>query len=701
MPCIWFALFLLFTLPVLGATISPWLFVLNQCSIIWSSSGQQLSGGVIFDYLQRWVFRDNLFVLFQSGAKSQILSFDYNLRWRTSTRFSECFILIHDFSHWRHTQQELTIAYGASYLSIFSVNLNIFIAPNDPASKYLMLVRAMEKIVTLPFAGPSLLLFPDFSNLAVMSATSKSSSYFPLPTSINVVSGDSKPLELILKLWRSTHRNLHKFTLAASGYKHYSSACGFGGYLDDKTETDPISCIMHLIAFYYNATLKPSRLGPLVISTNIIISDEVLNPIFRNDYFAVSESWHTIFSAPTLQPWPFGFIIISDPVENDLSAMTQPFHGKVWLVLVLFIIIIMPLAMVILTMETGCLPPMKNSLIKSYRQWIFSSATSLLDQNWEQSSRKLRHNPTAHILWTLWSFAALILMNAYDGELYSFLASKAAPSTPNNLEELSVSTYPKITFTAGGRVFPNGSLEKLSIFKYRLQASFDSSHGALQKVYRKLYDDIKFYSKPTMQPQFETHEILENMFSPSNTNESYYYPATFAMIDQTTTSLDIIQPLIEVAVGKTVLKRILIDHFSSHLAWVIKNFFLLSQIESIVWTVNENGLRNWWNNRVVRYRMLEAAKTLQKNLYEKGDTSTIPATYNIASFLLNSDEKNRKRDAKEDREPKPIPLSLIKTVVLLCAILYLGGIVSFVGEGIYRPIFKQKLFSLAKHSRYK
>lgn len=458
---------------------------------------------------------------------------------------------------------------------------------------------------------------------------------------------------LILLQWKFLHSNLFGYSVLTFGPR------GAQSLRNKCSGAQPGSsgpCTRHFLQTSFNMTLANSKSGSL--QENDVLSSAILNEAFMNFTKTIG---NRRFATPNpgidIQMFSLLIVVRRNNHQNDLQAVAQPFDQYVWQS-IFFVLLITPLAQSLISKVN------KSSVKLNYLTWTFLHFSSLAGQC-HDSVRKYFTSHQSLALWIIWNFVGLIISNAFDGKLYSYLASDRQITTPDSLEQLANSlSYPVITVGTIINFRDNGTREP----KSRLANLFQTT-GTAYKVpsyYQKLSKRIRFFTF------YQKHilELLIEVFTHVHQKRSGKVRA-FAFADETK-NVDLFYSCFDLSDTWKVVKKREIPNFSSFQGWVVRKFFLQRLFEFVLWQTLESGLKHFWNRNNGRKVQKGIIQALQSD--HVAINAKINRQYNPIGYV-NQDLKHVKRKDKVD--PTPLSLDQIDDLLIFCnGMLAVAGIIA-------------------------
>ncbi|CAL8125186.1 unnamed protein product [Orchesella dallaii] len=465
----------------------------------------------------------------------------------------------------------------------------------------------------------------------------------------------------IEKRWKYVHHNLNGVEVIRGG-AILSRTCKIS--IISNSHGPSVVCRHEIFEKLLNVTLtySPSlALGNVDIVAGVSLRADLIAGLKR---MRTRRAYSRLgIPVPGITNIGYAFIIITR--ENDalksLSAVTKPFQLNTWIAIIVSLLLI-PVTLMI---STASLSQFRKSIsIKNYWEWIFLSFASLLDQC-SESMNRLFTSPQASGLWLLWNFYSLIIMNAYDGELFSYLASKLHVETPDTLKEIAYSSYNVVSIgTFVGLI--NGTRIDYSKLDYFLQP--ENVVASLPKYYKEISRKLHFISirKHTTEQQID--KILQL---------SFQQPHGLALVD-TESDIKMYNPILDLATKTRVIKRKRIDNFLEYDIWLLRKYGLTGLLQNVLWNTVESGLHDYWEKNSLLgaqlagiRRKIQLQKRKARNISLAANNQNVVATFklshNIIGYLLQSLKEGTvvSDDENGTTQATPISLGLMESVLKL------------------------------------
>ncbi|CAL8125192.1 unnamed protein product [Orchesella dallaii] len=557
----------------------------------------------------------------------------------------------------------------------------VYFTPFNPGD-IKMSISEITKIVQKqsrrpPYSGVPLIL-ADNGNLHILCIINSSFCYE------NSLIKPAVGMTEIKKLWKYFHHNLNGAEVIRGGYI-LNTTCKIANITNSHGPST--ACIYEILEEIFNATLtfNPSLalgLGKVDIIAGVSLSSGLAS---RLKHMRRQRGFQFSIPVPGITNIGYAFIIITR--QNDalksLSAVTKPFQLNTWIAIFVSLLVI-PVSLMI---STASLSQFRKSInIKNYWEWIFLSFASLLDQC-SESMNRLFTSPQASCLWLMWNLYSLIIMNAYDGNLFSYLASHSHLETPDTLKEIAYSSYNVVSINTF-IMAENGTRNDYSTLDYFLQPK-NNAVVSLPKYYEKISRKLHFFSiiKHTREQQID--KILKL---------SILQPHGLALLD-TEFNIRMFDPVLDLATKIRVIKRKSLDNFLEYKVWLLRKYYLTELFQNVLWRSVESGLYDYWEtNNLFKAQLAGIRKKIQLQTEKTiNATSAFPAanqsdvgatiktSVNVIGYLLQSLKGRIGVPGDEDggAQATPISLGLLESVLQLGIVMLCISVVVLLLENLY------------------
>lgn len=449
-----------------------------------------------------------------------------------------------------------------------------------------------------------------------------------------------------------------------------------------------LPCVVLALSTKLNVTIIPAtrhsllqRLGdtggyhvPLDLYINIILYHEMRSSK-KPSYKTLDR---TVISSAAFLSVPYTFVTIYNREDNGMTAFTKPFQAEIWIV-VIILMFIFPLFMT-LSMKIGAHKNLRFTLA----DMIFVSFAGAISQCDDHSTRFITGSKLARSLWILWSFASITLLNAYDGQFFSFLAAESPIDSSENLKQVVDNRLPMITFKAvwmetnetyqqnstrigGGadrQIRVSGFIE--SFLKRAIEA-----HQGRSTYYSDL-NDLLHWSDT------QTPEEHARMLVDISLGRHPFSKIPFVMID-TADKIFLLRNLISYIKTKRFSQIILADNFAMMYSCYIRRSVIMPMIDKVFQDLRESGHFLKWHVSSIRRAGKDALVILKgwgDNLTKSSKHYRLKKLFHTSQY--GSIEGDRIRHATA--YPVAIPWSLVRNVVELALILFGASLVAYIAE---------------------
>lgn len=274
--------------------------------------------------------------------------------------------------------------------------------------------------------------------LVVFQDSASSALSVPCLTCDDMMFSKMKTLSLLVirQTWDAHNKDLHKYDILVQ-----ISRIGKCAILEDGSLKfgDLDFCPFAIITNKYNLTLKDNYLYPSIHNYKSFGYEPIV-PIDYNKTFG--------YGLDEVNLRKIDFITLTNPPSpsNGLATFVSPFDWEIWCCLLISVVSVAGFLTLL-----GCKGLIHGAYVSKMRAipetgtgWpaLFGAKLIMvtfifLGQVGESSTKLYRNGKAAFILLTIWLFGNLFLMvNYYQGSIYSFLAVLFPLKTPRGVEEL-------------------------------------------------------------------------------------------------------------------------------------------------------------------------------------------------------------------------------------------------------------------------
>lgn len=396
---------------------------------------------------------------------------------------------------------------------------------------------------------------------------------------------------------------------------------------------------------------------PLDFGMNVIFNGELCDAFNfnRTTKFNTLDRW--VISNPSFRSFPYSYVTVGYHLANGMTAITKPYQVKTWVCIIVTSVLFPICVTFLLRLENKFIRSCKVNFI----DLAFITFAGALSQCDEHSSRVITNSRLVGYLWIIWNFVSIIILNAYDGQFYSFLASELKLSAPGSLEDLVTSGISSVTFNVIWLTPQNengdGSLKRGSAFKDVILKDVFTSGKTFPNYFPLLNESLSSYLlvKPVESMADAMVDIIQK--------NKPFSEKIFAFIDFQDT-IALLRNLISHIDGRTVSKAKDAENFVMRYASLTRRSYVTPLVHKIFSDLFESGHLLLWNKyhqRKMGKRTLAILNEWLKNglrQLKKG---------NFLSYHYGSAERDDITNFTAD--PTPIPWSLIRNVVHLALIL--------------------------------
>lgn len=443
------------------------------------------------------------------------------------------------------------------------------------------------------------------------------------------------------------------------------------------------SCVIKTIREQLNVTLNfttpqvlaetptvPGELPPPVdLGINIILGLELNEEFHFNRSSSIQPLDRWLITNPSIQSFPYSYITIGNRLANGMTAITKPYQYETWIGVFVTGTLFPVFITVILYLHTKIKPTIYPSRI-NLLNFAFISFAGAMSQCDEHSSRVLTNSRLVGCLWLLWNFASIVILNAYDGQFYSFLASESELTPQASLLDLVNSDKIPyiITFNYIWRTVKNNSkLQRQSGFKDLILKEIIDS-GQYPSYYLKLYEKVGTHF--LLNAENSTAKVMVDIIH----KKGQFTNNTFGLIDFEET-IGLFRNLISHLDKRTASRVGTAQNFVMRYMSIVRRSYFAPLIQRVFSGLLESGLMGLWKESHQRDLGKEALRVLnewqQQGLYRLRRGS-------LLTYRYGSAERDDIRDFTA--EPTPIPWALIKSLVQFALILLSAALLVFALE---------------------
>ncbi|CAL8101067.1 unnamed protein product [Orchesella dallaii] len=394
---------------------------------------------------------------------------------------------------------------------------------------------------------------------------------------------------------------------------------------------------------------------------------DISNDMLVGDSFYVTyrQSPYNDISIPGFTSEPFSFIIVHEREANNLQALTRPFQWNLWIALATSIVTVSFSITALNSHRRFTIRTANRFFIDWWRKTTFLLIASLLDQC--DKSLNFRSRKVS-LIWLLWNFLSLILFNAYDGQLFSFLASQLQHYIPEDVKSLAASKMPIYTMGSSFQINKRFKLVREPLLTGIMRNAMVGQKGT---DYPNYYEDVRLQHIPA---DANSTEFMNVLLSAATKLPPFNNENTFAIIDHHENTL-LFRILMTQLKSKLVSQEKPVISFVLRFATCIRRSAFANIIHGIHFSLFESGIINRWIRGFLNTSVEETMHLIRRNL-----------------TILNKFQGNIKSNSKAiqviDNDvgknvapvPKSVSLSLLSNVLYLSLFLYALGLSLFVVE---------------------
>ncbi|CAL8122854.1 unnamed protein product [Orchesella dallaii] len=433
-------------------------------------------------------------------------------------------------------------------------------------------------------------------------------------------------------------------------------------------------CIFRELSFKLNYTYKVNRDNSYatVKRRNTLTVAYYNNEIRRH-------KWEVLEHGMVFDQW--GYLVVTEREKAYDTALTKPFDLWTWICLLFSCLCICILFI------TGILAESFNlfSIPDSFRVMtliVCNVVASVLDQSVQSSFSKI-YNLWCHKsivgVWLLWSFAILIINQAYRGIMFSFLTLSPDPKFPDTLKALAESDLKIITFSV---TIHNNQLRAIVSVNLEEVMVPGQVPGVDYPIYYEDFNkSIEFFSHNLQGIcDFSAKVFLENNLelAPNHTVDWDPFPKNFGVFELVK-HVDMQKHILQLYMpSKWVSSAIHVPNFMTRMPWTVTRNYFYPAFRRGLSFIYESGLYNRWdkyhdeiNGLVMFYAVRFSISRLKVN------TSKIQYAVPEKKWR-NYYFSTVKRQLFS--EPEPVSVEVLKTVWILSAIVLGFAILGFVLE---------------------
>lgn len=615
--------------------------------------------------LKTSVFSKTPFILKYAAKKisSNVINMNLNVtlgHLSQITKHSICHVFFHEIHFYQaHPYYNLFVESNPDFVIYFS---NKFRNKNFNVKT---LKKLKKQLTTLNYSAVPMYL-DTYGEIQVINYMKNRISLHSLPNLINNTS-------ILKSYWeRDVQTKFHGLIVTTIVQKFNPQACDNSKYGNIVLKYDKQMCALES-SLNISIVYKPnSNLGTADFYPELIVVQATINSVILSK----NQMRKYQYSVSTMEAMPYWFIIIDNNIfKNNFKAITKPFQVNVWLCFLSFVLVT-PLVFIVTSNNslTGT-----RSLFQIYFEWSTTIIAYTIRQCKENVEKYLKRWQCSG-MWLIWNFASLILSSCYDGQFLSFLATMSFSESPNNLFELSESKVPIVTISYNRKIRNFTQTIHSSVVEQLSQEYVNGYRDSKKLInlplyYNTLASNIHFIGSSTKSFEMISKELEE--FGNGKNKK-------FALMDKDD-YVKFYGSILEINLGSRVIKRKIIQEFSSWKGWLMRRYIAYNRIDWVIWQTFEGGFQLLWDINHQVNSQLFTTKQLQQNR----------SIRNIIAFLVDR-AKGVNAGLVSIRGPQALPISTFWIIVQAYLILTGVSIGWFLVEQFYIRICSLKGLRTAK-----
>ncbi|CAL8122845.1 unnamed protein product [Orchesella dallaii] len=472
-----------------------------------------------------------------------------------------------------------------------------------------------EHLVKLPFSG-LVFTITKFSavHLLCLSCNDQERAISisnQLDSEISTMEESSKEFSMIpyyYKLWKTFHHNLNQvpiFTdtdLGPSPIQRFKE-CN----IHKKNHVMSSSCTYVVLMQHFNFSLllTDSAKQNGILAHAYLDNGIMITP--RNMIWIKSGHFQMLSYAIDIEP--YAYIMVLEEPPNNFDGILYPFDLTTWSMILLVSILLTVIICIKLPSESTSkefdhssitsVYPERLSIVKSHTGVWYTIMVLLVDQPIADVERIASHKSVLIVLWSLWTFVALSLSQAYKCSLFSFLAQIPSVSVPHSLASLVDSGMLLGTTDSFIHVNRNGPQSKIKRnYKSTLKDIIlrdmirnNDEFGMNTSIFKRLQHSSKWLG--TDFTGIAVKFITRTPFMNKHINESVNIPSNFILLDPKSYIL-IQSKLFDFFTANWVSDVKPLPVFVSRAVWIVKETYLRPLLENSVAALFESGIYTRW-----------------------------------------------------------------------------------------------------------
>ncbi|CAL8143068.1 unnamed protein product [Orchesella dallaii] len=544
-----------------------------------------------------------------------------------------------------------------------------------------------EQLVKLPFSG-FVFTITKFSDVHLLCLSCNEEERAidtsnKLDSEISTIEESSKKFSMIpyyYKLWKSFHRNLNQvpiFTDSDLGPSPIQLFKECNIHKENPVMSSSCTYVVLMQHFNFSVLLADAAKQNGILAHAYLDNGVMLTP--GNMRWIKSGHYQMLSYAIEIEP--YAYIMVLEEPPNNFDGILHPFDLKTWSMILLVSILLTALICIKLPSESASKGfdhssintgyPDRPSLVKSPSGVWFTIMVLLLDQPIANVEMIASYKSVLIVLWSLWTFVALSLSQAYKGSLFSFLAQIPSVYVPDSLTSLVDSGMLLGTTDSFIQVYRNGAQIKRN-YKSTLKDVIlrdmirnNDEFGMNTSVYKRLQHSSKWLG--TDFTGISVKFITRTPFMNKHINETVNIPSNFILLDPKPYIL-IQSRIFDFFTANWVSDVKPLPVFVSRAVWIVKETYLRPLLENSVAALFESGIHTRWEKNYelhktghfLKYVYLSLAGSRQSSSGNKHNPDRIYhkiAYKRVFSYVFFNEEK-------ESFVSDTIPTKVYKSICL-------------------------------------
>lgn len=623
--------------------------IFQDCLIIWNhfSLTTIKQDSNTFQTLHTSVFSKTPFVLNYKRRHNRLIQLKRKYTSHIS-KYCNCYLMFHEISLGRNTFSNFKAEDDPDFVIYFSNN------NDDSVLKFIS-----ENLVAANYSGIQLYLNKEGNLHPIVHRSSNSKSFINLSTPLPPFSKITQIKNYLANLQK--HFNGLVVSTQDSGGIDMTTC-------EDKSFPAEVSQkILCALSSHLNITFSLNKfvqVNGMDILFGIVLTDNIA--LLLKHGRSVSIKYE--FPTTTLTRNAFVYVVVANRdilQKSNLTAMTQPFQMGVWVV-IFFALFLMPLALMV-TMSKNL--PLNLSL-KTYLGWAFLAFASIVDQCNDEVRHLFKSSWQSAFLWTMWNYFSMIIMNCYDGQLYSFLSSEFDYRSPLSLKELAHSNLPILTISTTVQYVNRTHTIEPRVHSFLKPTKINGGGNMkVPRYYDLLANKIKFISMAS-----STFEIIAQQ----TVNFTRVQKHNSIAILDTEEQLKTLHVILNLAENFKTVKRTPINNWYTCKGWLIRKYFAFNRIQQVLWQVVEGGFDEFWKSNYFLATQLDMAQNLHKS------QTFIRNKIELGKVFGNIVESgNGIEGGNQVNYPRPMTLNMISEVMKTAGLIYSTTVIIMLTENVH------------------